>query len=525
MVNSYQVEKFLYITLSHGYNDVLARSYSVPHLSTDDVLGIRDEVMRTSTGLTSKTLNQKYIDKLGLSMFSTFNPVIGNGSGSGWRDRRGLFVIVLSSRHTSYTFKYFVLQGYTDYDGLHIPSSSMDPNLVFFINSITEATVNTVVDHNGENIRKFSNFKNYNVLTDYSNISNGSLQLVRPMDVMGDISTHKYLERRNSNSRSLGSSNSFYSQSNHPLALRDDQNTMNYFKNILNSYGHVYKYGVMAESYGINNPIYGIENKEDIANQASTYLDVPNSNDNEILNYLKHASQSGLRNIGVYTYDDLCMILPGLDGMRIDIEGTTGDVTVEEMREKESLMEDKNGLIHAMHTDSYLGTQDEDGKPIYKIIADFNNSITYALSAYCLAGLKCFIRGTIHNGYPNFTVIPQDGNTFLDSNAIPDMTNKLVSMLHIDILPRLSYALSEGFEIMMDVSIYMDNRYAIKLLDSNVELVFKYPTFADSLYNPVITSKDNRTELINSLETITNTIESTEAGEVSYPGYDINIDY
>ena len=544
-VKGFYVEKFIVISLKHGYNDVTGRSYRLSEFSIDDALRISNQLTTDVNGISTADIINKYRDKLGLSVFGTHAPLIGgmDTSGNGWNASRGLFVLVITQNTNSYGGRYYVLQGYTDYmDYVSLSNGDtlLDEKIIFYFNSLTKADF-SYVDNNGVRERKFSNLKNFSLIANYFN-HDRDLKVYAPNTLLSTIGQQKYIEE-NMPTASFGSSietsDSFYKNNMYTYALRADQNTTDFYKNVLNSIGFSAKKAMVQDiGYSLDSMQNGNLGRADNLEIRSTeYLNTGDGTEAEFLMWLKDCKNRMLNNSYEYIYSDelsfsykeLTAIFPDLNSKKLILEGTSGKAEVQILKEQEQFMEDKNGLIAAVNDDDYYGEIDNRADILYRNMADFNSAITHIMSSYCLAKVTCYVRGTIHGGYPDFIVVPQRANTFLDETAIPSLLNGFVAKMQAELLPKLIYSLSEGFEISVDCSVYMDSRYGLKLLDSNKEYVFKYPTFADSLYSPIINTVEHSLELVRDIRQISDsvasrTIDSIDTGglHVGSEDYDFN---
>ncbi len=526
----YMIEKFVLIKLEHGYNDVAARSYITNPFPAIDEAELRQELLGNANGLTKNCFNKKFRGLMGLSVGSFISPHIptikGAYSSTGWQDNRGLFIIVVSTTSIAGVGYYNILQGYTDYLGVSNTSNALDMNMLFYLNSVTSA--NYYYDQTtGE--RRFSNIRNSSVLADYANNHarhDKTLEIMRPGNVLENISYMNNIAQFG-NATALANSENGYYPEKQSLTLREDQNSTRYFTNILNAFGTAIKSQPIEVGYGINNKVntrpYDTNHDTDIETDAAKYLAIQDYNEMGILNYLKNSTQTGLINgKGVYSYADLLHAFPDIEAKKIVMLGTQGRATYEEIKENEKLMVDSNGLVEAMENDNYYGEYTKDALPIFKTMADLNNGITHAATAHCLATAKIYVRCILVNGVPEITNIPLDGKSFLGDSSIPEFLNGFIAHVETELLPKVVYDLSESFELTADISIIIDNKFAIKLLDSKKEFVFKYPTFADSLYNPIITTKDYATSMLHQLSSFTNNIKDQNPyGMAKMEGFDL----
>jgi len=179
------VKNIIMCETSSNYNEVYQRPYELS-LSHSDVGRLQntmfDQKVNIGVKLTDERVASAVPDILKISSMPGKKVIIPNG----WSTKRFMFILTVEEYIGNVTFTYYI-QGFTDYFGISF-RQTIDPKMLCYINSI--ATVKTEEDYTRPGTFNTQLIRMYNVITnlagqvEYADVTPyDQLCLIRPMDI------------------------------------------------------------------------------------------------------------------------------------------------------------------------------------------------------------------------------------------------------------------------------------------------------------------------------------------------------
>lgn len=445
--------KKMYLITTRGYNDIYRRSYNLH--TTPDTLTKLENLMNnpnavTSTGeLNELALANELPNIMTMSDRTSGNVAIANG----WNTVRLAFImevdaIIDGSVLTSY------IQGYSEY---HDPSISgmIDPEVVFHINSIN--TVTKMVDPiTGQWVSR--PYKNFNIIKDsfgnssYEEVVDTELKLIRPSDVMANIQN--------------------------TIAFDNDlSNVRNYTDNIVGS--------VNTSSRGNNNPM------KHFATTVNGYLIGKN------LTAIGYNDDSDVyRMAGVQVSDASLSSVPFLTELyKLTGVPSPTTFTMNILSKMDMNIANKVTLIERDDTivkNNYTALDSENTEVTYKptIESIIATNILHTLNDLLVENLLL----EVALGCTNITGVPvtavSNVKSFITGIDVTSYINKVVTNIEHMLMPTITRNGLLVVDFMVDSNILLDTTISISV-NNQPPVLFRFPTFADSLYVPVITTEEH----------------------------------
>jgi hypothetical protein len=404
----------------------------------------------------------------------------------GWETQRLMFVLVVDEILNNASSQTHYIQGYSEY---YDPSlqGSLDPNSDYFINSITTVarTVNPYTNQVDSRIISTLNIVfdptgniSYNQVTD----PNACMELVRPMDVM----THLYSNSLYNDMNGVNLNVKTTSISNGAnVSSRANNDPLKYFTNTVNA--------VIAGkcvTAGYNNP-------ETVLSNANGMVTEPALTNNGFIYQL--ARLTGNLEPGSFTLNTLNSMCPGVNE-RITLVRSGG------------LMRDPTQLsIDTECTESMLNYTEQSG-----IAQLFINSLTANMSE----NLISVISGTITNITGMMITTIASINSFLEGVDITPYGNRIINYVNAVIAPQITVNNLRLVSIVFECDLLGDSTVSVSV-DNGAPITYRVPTFADSLYTPVLTDTVTKNAVISDFETVVDTVMSMAPNNTTgvYDGY------
>lgn len=476
------VKNFIICGIDNGYQSMYRRSYCFNNLNGRSIGAIQDIFNRDMEGggkIMPTTLSQELPWLMSLKNAPGTMIEIPNG----WNERRFRFILQIEVPVTGPYTRYYIIQGFTDYLGA--TQTNIDPNLRLFINSISEAeaVLNKVTGQYTYNIgTTYQTLKDisrevheYNVNL-YSNRDPNQLSLLRPTDYWTSQRLNKELRYDNGEGFNVGSIVGVgeYTPYSAQTSLRGNQDPNVYLGRIINSYQTGRNVGRYSQSYGDETDIYRLAERE---------VPEPILAHNTFLGRLQDIT--GETSPSVLTYGQLMAIDPGVEKVKHIILNSGETYSYRIGME----INDTNDTMETM-TPSELNVR----------VLELNNSITSAIINSGLTSAEIYVKSD-GIGVPIVEVLGAK-SLFSDGFVIPG-SNTLRDILSSLIIPKFTRNGECPCEMKISCDTLKDT--LINLVDYNYgldQMIYKFPTFADSLYSPVIGTQNDKMVLNNDLDTI-----------------------
>jgi len=143
-----------------------------------------------------------------------------------------------------------------------------------------------------------------------------------------------------------------------------------------------------------------------------------------------------------------------------------------------------------------------------------------ALTANMSENLVSVISGTVTNagGMP-FTTI-SNINSFLEGVDITPYGNRIINYVNSVIMPQVSMSNLRLVDIVFNCDLLGDTVISVAL-ENGSPVIYRVPTFADSLYSPVVTNNLTKQAVISDFESVVDTVMSMSPENTvgSYSGH------
>lgn len=458
------IKSMLVIPTRKEYQNVYQRSFKLNagHNDINKLEMVFDHTGVSNNGkLTETMLARTMPEIMGLNPNTLGKADVPNG----WQTQRLRFMMEIETPFNG-NIKGIYLQGFSEY---HDPSVTgrIDPRMYFYINSVT--TVIKMVDPMNRVIVR--PFKTYNVITDlagggkYEEIDSfisgtTDLKLIRPTDVFEDIVVGDMYGDTEIN-------NTVGSVGNQPSTSdRGNNDPGKYFTKTLNSF---------VASRNTSNISY--ENA-DIYKDAAANVAEENIMGNEFVYALSKVTHSPSPT--KFTLDNLLLIDPG---MQNKITMLAGDNRIG--------YNDSVGLDTEFTSDTLQPT-------IENMTA---TTIAQSVSSNMVEHMLTSIDLSFTNKTGKDVVIITDVKSFIEGISIASYVNKLESKIESILMPEVTHNGMVQIEVYVHADLLGDTSVAISI-NNNPNVVVRFPTFADSLYSPVLTNSVEREGTSNDFRNI-----------------------
>jgi hypothetical protein len=465
-----KINKLLLIATRNSYQDVYQRPFSVRGTHND--LSRLEAYFDTRGAMRNTPINNwdfsnTMPDIIGISSSPVGMATIPNG----WGTQRLRFLLEVESAFGGQGGSIMVsyIQGFSEY---HDPSISgfVDPNMMFYINSITNV-VRTMDAFGYWHVTPHSTF---NVVTDlaggnrYEEVESiGDLKLIRPKDVIETIGTLELHGDNNTNV--VNTTGSISGKSNTSDRMNNDP--MTYFTKTLNSFLEA------RSNAGRIEDTAGICETAGYALSEQSLMHMP-------FIYSLYAL-TGVFTPTSFTLATLKILDPGLS-THTTMFDNVNDIGLQNF----------STILDTEHTAPMMQPTIET-----MISTTVSQTMTSIMSECLLSVMSLSMSNT--SGQP--IVIVTDAKSFIEDIDIQAYVNKAVSRIKNILLPEITKGNMLQVEVHILANVLGDTSIAVSV-NYNPLTPFRFPTFADSLYVPVITDNLNKNGIINDFANI---IEAT----------------
>jgi len=456
---------YLVVTRREGYKDSYTRSYNLN--ATHSTLNELENVLSRSAVGANGTISDALIAKSLPNIMSISAQPLGiTQIANGWGTQRLRFIMEVESNVSGMNMVNYI-QGYSEY---HDPSISghIDPQMKFFINSI--ATVIRMVDPvNGMTIVK--PHSNFNVIADhfsgtqYQEVTDPTLKLIRPTDVMSNISNIQMF------GGSVGNIHNYTDNvaGNVSVSDRANNNPIKHFTKTVNSY--------------INS-----KNMSDVSHDPNDIMATASNNVSEtnILTIPFIGALHGLTGVpspSAFTMDHISALDPAI-------------------QEKTIMIDNANEVTPSVTTMLDTSNTEDLYKP--NIESVISSTIAHSVSGMLIDNLLSMVDfSTTNLGGENMTTI-SNARSFIEGIDITSYVNKVVTNLNFILMPEISQNGLIGIEMFVHSDVLGETTVSISV-NAQPHTVYRYPTFADSLYSPVISDEANKIMFADDMSSVLDT--------------------
>lgn len=476
----------IFSVVDEQYHRMLIRPYTIGSLTSSNyerVKNVMNENFNNHRRISPTTVAKELSKFVSLRNAATKTAYIPNG----WNEKRLRFVLVFEVFLNKYYKHKYLVQGFTDYYGVSVRGhdAKFDPNMKLYINSITEAT---------ESYNDRSEFPDVNITATYSTLQDLSeandigkyispedkLTLIRPSDIH----------------HAESASSSFHFDTDVPLYTQNIINVGDYSRNVANGSYKKNADGAMwlsriLNSYSSGRELTRISSEPNIGTSSETLFSEAAVNVPEpvlVSNMFLSKMQSVTRQLTPtsFRYGDLYEIDPDFDDIT--------KLNVSEM----------NFIANRLHLD-----QDEVGRldvndmisSRREIVAalEFNLSVTAMMSECGVT--KCSLVGRSMPGAEPVILI-RGGETVFGRYYLEKALNNLETYLLNISMNKFTDGGERDVEIILDIDVFKDSVMHITDHDARTTDIFQIPTFADSLFSPVISTNQEKNILRSDLNVL-----------------------
>lgn len=476
---------------SYGYQQQVIRSFTT-NLNVGDIDRIVEDISRNNGTLTN--VNQSTNNVMKMGALPVGNATIDNG----WAAPRYTFKMIVRCQPTETTvygstsdIYDLIVTGYSDASGEFIVrditgSTYPNENLVFNINSIQKISINA----------------NANTITNIQNVGVGSVNsfqndscnvCVRPSDITSGI-TGSLVDKDFGGS--VYSVNTRASQE--PMAFeRKDAIGKQYVNKILNAVVN----GV-ADANSSYNPYNNLFNSG--ADQA--IIEATSRLRNNILStdlFIQALQEVNLNPLKEsFTIKQL---------KSIDRTFTSDRIVYANVIEDNRFSTD--GILNSQYTEHMLGANRET-----TLVTELHNMLTNLMTEKFVVSMVIRLSNNykpLESGFgmalqPEYFV---DGNSVRwsyavaqnDPNAPMLLSRALDNAVKILIDPLLSSNGNTRYDVVANIDLTTDTSISISL-DGKEPILYRFPTFGDTCFTPMVGSDDTKTNLVSSLGLLVNEI-------------------
>ena len=474
---SLTITKMMCVPTDHTYNEVYQRSFSLGLTpgQTDDMRdffthqGVGDNAMVSMSSAATQLQ-----DVVKLSTTPVGKVYIPNG----WSTQRLMYLLEVEEYINSNTSLTHYIQGYSEY---HDPSytGALDPNMSFYINSITTITRTRNPYTNSLDSRLAYS---YNVILDmhgdasYQMVTNpeNSMELIRPTDIITNLHADNLYsptgeQRLSIKTAALGNGAN--------VSTKKNNDPLRYFTNTVNAViaGKSIETGYNTPESVLGNA-NGIVSEQSITTNTFIY---------------RIAKLTGNLEPGYFTLNLLSQLDPSVNtkitlintgGIMRDVDPTTASLNTE-------------------NTESMLNYTEESS-----VAQTFINSLTAAMSE----NLVTVISGTVTNIQGNSITAISNIQSFIWGVDITPYGNRIINYINTVIMPQITMNNLRLVSIVFDCDLLGDTTVSVSV-DNYNPVIYRLPTFTDSLYSPVVTNAASKEAVIGDFDTVVDTVMSMES--------------
>jgi len=488
-----RITNLLLIPTRYNYNDVYRRSYN---LNINDQSLTKLENMFDRHGIRQNNTVNEMAVATELPNIMTYNTLPTGKSNivNGWGTKRFRFIMTTESELNGTTIVSYI-QGYTEYYDVSL-SGLLDPNMKYYINSIVNITriidpvsggvivrpqnsFNVIIDHDG-NSRVESTYNDpYSLPFENNSImpqNNVDLKLIRPTDIADSIKNKSLYEDDNvmvhNHAGDVDGSSAIVSN-------RRNNDPISHFTSTINSF-------ITAKSTAANS-----YEQSDILKTAAIQ-----SAESQIINtpFISALySVTGIPEPYSFTERELDMIDPNVKAYIPDQNTRLANV-------------DDSTFLDTMYTEDLYKQN------IETIIAvTVGESINSAIIENMLT--KIAFSTTNISGLP--TTIIDDFNSFIEGVDMIPYVNKIKAKIDNILMPEISQNGLILIDLHVVANLLGDTTIEISV-NNNPPIVYRLPTFADSLYTPVATDEVSKNLITNDFSTVMDMSYDLNANDQTY---------
>lgn len=468
-------KRLILIETRDDYQDLYVRNFKLDmNLNTYNRLG---NVLANNPAGRNSTLSYS---RVGLEIPEVIDleprPLYMANIANGWRTKRLRFILEVDSVQAGSSFTHYI-QGYTDYydstmsmRNAGVVYNKLDPNMIFFINSIL--TISRSITSDGRYVVR--PYAMYNFISNHGIDSYQELQIggdsvaIRPLDVTKSILINDKFREINGDRiiTDIGNLNtSTYT------SKRSNADPVKYFTDSLNGYIN-----------SLNGSSIGYD-RVDILSNTVDILQESNPGSNPFIFNL--ISITGNPNPTAFDLKTLELMDPTISSKATIINRNENGIT------------GYNNLasFDTAYTTPLLNPTPESIRATIAV-----NSLTSA----CVDNMLTKFSATFTNGSGHYIVVCTGVQTMIegiDDRYLTFLINKVKTHIETIIMPRITNNNVVLVTGGIQVDLFGDTTITINV-NNGGDATFRFPTFADALYSPVIGNTQVKSGLVDDFSNV-----------------------
>jgi len=463
---------FMIPTRKSGFNDMYIRSYNL-NATHNTMNKLEDILARTGVGANGALHDVSVVNNVPEIMSLSANPLGLATIDNGWSTQRLTFILEVESNMGGLNLVSYI-QGYTEH---YDPSLSghIDPNMLFHINSI--ATVTRMVDPMSGAIIATPH-SNFNIIKDsfnqaqYQEVHDSDLKLIRPTDVISKIGhIQTFGDDPNVNILSDNVSGGVYT------SARGNNSAVKHFSKTVNSYINTR-----------NTQSIGYSSEDNLMMAASEAASETNLLGIPFIAQLQ--AITGLIPPTNFTLNQLSKMDPGIADKIILIDNNAAMTSVAPT----ILDSDNTEVTYKPNLESVMAM-----------------TIAHSVNDMLVSNLLTEVSFSTTNitGTPITNII--DVRSLIEGINTVSYANKVRSTIDMILMPEITQNGMIIVDILVTSSLLVDTTVSVSI-NGNPHVVFRYPTFSDSLYVPVISDEINSTRMSDDMGLVLDAVTNVTVG-------------
>lgn len=466
-----RINRLTCITIDNGYRNMYQRAYNV-HATNNDIMNLEGIMHDTpitdgSYGIAKTTVANTLANVVNLEAIPhnrapVFIP-------NGWQTPRLRFILETEDEING-QIRVSIISGYTEYMDLSL-SDHIDPNMKFYINNIS--VMYKMLQADGTAIYRPS--QHFNVMADlfgnmqYEELDSYGNKLIRPKDIVEDMLTTT--EFGNTYANVINTTGTITS-SNVQTSSKINNNSVGYLTRTIDSYLTGKKLASISHS------------ELDVLKEASAQVTEPNIYSIGFIKLLSNLTHT--TNITSFTLNNLAALDPTVSTRVTLITQNTGYG-----------YRDTNVLSNITDSEDILNPTVETMKV---------SELVFSVGSIMVENLFDKLAFSISNATGQLVVLPTTAASILQTYGVPaniinGYINRAMAAISALLCPKLTDNGATQVELHYSSELMGETVVSISL-NGQMPVVYRYPTFADSLFTPVVTNSATKDDVTSTFQTL-----------------------
>jgi len=392
---------------------------------------------------------------------------------NGWGTQRLRFILITSSPAADgHNEELSCFQGYTEYYDPTL-SGDIDYNMKFHINTITNML--KMIDPHTKQYRVYVRGTHNLLLNNINPYDQGvnyhTDKLIRPQDIISNLALRESVGPMTNSAGFVNTSDNL--DNIVKVSSRANSNPLRHFAKTINAY--TTGRATVTQQFG---------NTEDTLNSALNTVTETNPLHNDLIERLR--TMTGVLVPTTFSINELLMIDPNTENNSLLIT-------------QDQLVYNQNHFTgtNVLDTDNTSATFGANQEAV--IAASIQSSISGLMVENMLSKLTFKSTNMVSGG--GVITTPIDAGSFIDGLDPQPLVAKTLAAFDSTIMPEVTHGNMIPIEVTVSADILGDTTIAILVGGSSPE-VYRYPTFADSLFTPVITNQNTSNMIINDMHEV-----------------------